>query len=215
MKPGELNRREFTLASTGALMPLLASCAQASSTSAAPTRPDYTGPLVDPREIPGSFLWQQRVSARHGKKRGGFDAVLQKTASTLLVLGLTPFNTRAFSIEQRGLKFEYKQFVPFELPFSPESVLIDIHRCFFFGLTEETPKEGTRVTRWKTEILRDTFADGQLQERVFANVSSTGEDIVVTYDKPYLPFAPPPNVELHNRAYGYVLRVETSSAQTL
>jgi hypothetical protein len=178
--------------------------------------PPYTGPLVDPLHIPGSFLWEQRVTAYHDERSGGFDAVIQKQGDQLLVLGLTPMGTRGFSIRQQGQQFSYEQFVPFKLPFSPEAVLIDIHRAFFFALIERFPHQGTRVSSFKNERVRDVFLKNHLISRTFERVSGTSGQLTVSYsDKGYLGGSPPNLTSLHNEAYGYRLTVETRTTQEL
>jgi hypothetical protein len=178
--------------------------------------PPYRGPLVPPEEIAADFVWQQRVSAFHGDSKGAFDAVVQKSGLELLVLGLSPFKTRGFALTQRGTSYEYEQFVPFDLPFSPEAVLFDIHRAFFFGLSGPFPDSGTRTSRFEGEAITDTFEHKHLVRRLFSPVSGTREDLVVTYDPPgYAPLTPPAMTKLENRAYEYRLEVETSSIQAL
>lgn len=177
---------------------------------------EYRGPLVDPREIPGDFMWQQRVSATHGAKKGAFDAVVQKTGEELLVLGLTPMKTRGFSLTQRGTRIEYKQFVPFELPFTPSSVLYDIHRAFFYNLLGDFPTSGRRHSAFDGERLTDEFSEGRLMTRLFENVSGSTKDLTITYTPSgYVQGVPPAITTIDNRAYGYQLRVQTTSTQAL
>lgn len=211
-----MNRRDLTaLLASG----LLGACSRPapSEPSTPPHLPPYTGPLVPPEEIPGNFLWQQRVTAKHAEKSGAFDAVLQKIDSELLVLGLTPFGTRGFSLTQRGTSFEYEQFVPFDLPFSPGAVLIDIHRTFFFELTGGPPtQEGKRKSRYRDEIMTDTWQDARLRQRVFEKVAGSEGSLKISYCcDGYAPLSPPKSVTIQNELYGYELTVETSAAQAI
>lgn len=211
-----LKRRSFCAA---ALCEALFACGSREAQQA--SRPtsglsEYRGPLVDPRKIPGDFMWQQRVSATHGESKGAFDAVIQKKAGELLVLGLTPMNTRGFSLTQRGTEIEYKQFVPFELPFSPASVLYDIHRAFFYNLLSPFPNSGTRHSTFEGERLTDEFSEGRLKSRLFENVSGSEEDLAIEYAPVgYSQGMPPEITTIDNRAYGYRLRVETTSTHAL
>lgn len=189
---------------------------QAPESQGDPNLPPYEGPLVDPSQIPGDFAWEQRVSAFHGERKGAFDAVLQKDGGELLVLGLTPFRTRGFSLRQKGREFTYEQFVPFDLPFSPEAVLIDIHRAFFFELAGPFPEKGTRQHTYRNESIVDTFSGGRLMTREFSRVSGSDGKLLVEYTDPgYAPLTPPRTTRLDNRAYGYRLEVETSSITDL
>lgn len=99
-----------------------------------PASRPYTGPLVESTALVPDFLWQQEITASRGPFSHSFPAALQSSEGVLTVLGLTPFRTRAFLIEQRGREFEYTQFVETKLPLRPAWVLIDIHRTFFDGL---------------------------------------------------------------------------------
>lgn len=184
--------------------------------SAASPQAEYRGPLVNPRDIPGDFMWQQRVTATHGESRGSFDAVVQKKGAELLVLGLTPMKTRGFSLTQRETDVEYKQFVPFELPFAPASVLYDIHRAFFYNLLGPFPTSGTRDSAFENERIKDEFVEGRLVARRFENVSDSGKELLIEYSpQGYVPKAPPEVTTIENLAYGYHLRVETTSAESL
>lgn len=211
-----MRRRTFCVS---ALCELLFACGNPEArkaTSPAPGLAEYRGPLVDPRKIPGDFMWQQRVSALHGETKGAFDAVVQKKAGELLVLGLTPMNTRGFSLTQRGSEIEYKQFVPFDLPFSPASVLYDIHRAFFYNLLSAFPTSGTRHSTFEAERLTDEFSQGRLLRRVFENVSGSEEDLTIEYAPVGYSLGMPPEITtIDNRAYGYRLRVETTSTHAL
>lgn len=178
--------------------------------------PEYRGPLVDPVEMRRDFMWQQRVSALHGDRKGAFDAVVQKQGPELLVLGLTPMKTRGFSLTQKGTNIEYKQFVPFELPFAPASVLYDIHRAFFYNLLAPFPEEGVIESRFDDESIRDQFSNGHLERRTFFRVSGTQEDLVIEYSgEGYAETTPPRVTTIDNRAYGYRLIVETTSVDFL
>ena len=210
-----------TLMTATALLPLAwaVGCTRKSQEGpkeAPQARAEYRGPLVDPATIPGDFLWEQRVSAIHGEKKGAFDAVLQKRGAELLILGLTPMKTRGFALTQRNAEFEYKQFVPFELPFSPASILYDVHRCFFYELLGSFPSSGVRQGSFEQERLVDEFEGGHLIRRVFENVSDTSASITIEYSPPgYFQGVPPRTVSLKNGGYGYQLTVTTSTTRRL
>lgn len=186
------------------------------SPEGAPDPNAYSGPMTPPEKIPWNFLWQQRVFAQHGDAKGSFNAVVQKRGAELLVLGLTPFQTRGFSLTQRGVDFEYEQYVPFDLPFSPGSVLIDLHRAFFFGLLGDIPREGKRVLNWQREMVTDLYKNQKLMAREYLHVGRPGGRIAIDYGSDgYSPGTPSNLVVLDNQAYGYRLRVETIDAQKL
>ncbi len=184
--------------------------------TSSPSLPPYRGPLLEPASIPFDFLWQQRVTATHGERSGGFSAVVQKQGNQLLVLGLTPMKTRGFLLTQQALQIEYEQYVPFDLPFEPKSVLYDIHRAFFYGLLDGFPQQAIRASRFEDETIKDEFERGRLTRRTFDNVSSTGKRLLVEYQPDGYQLGQPPKTTLiDNRAYGYRLKVETLSTQAL
>ena len=87
------------------------------------------GILPPPDAIPGTFTVRQKIVAHSAHGGGSFEAVLQKEPGKLTLLGLTPYGARAFLLEQSaagGVKLT--SYMPRQLPFSPDFVLMDIHR---------------------------------------------------------------------------------------
>src|ERR1700712_2240085 len=106
------------------------------------TQPKHTsqsqGPLVAPpvllapSALSYDFQWRQRVSARWPSGTQSFDAVLQKRAGELTLVGLSPLGLPGFVFrlnEARELAVENRSGQ--KLPFEPAYVVADVQRVFF------------------------------------------------------------------------------------
>ena len=71
---------------------------------------------------------RQKLTATSPKGGGSFEAVLQKQPGTLTLVGLTPYGSRAFLLQQTKGDVQFTKYVPRELPFAPTFLLLDIHR---------------------------------------------------------------------------------------
>lgn len=91
----------------------------------APREPALPRPSASPRD----FMARQHVTAIVGEARAGFDAVVQKRGDELIVLGLTPFGSRAFLVKQTGDRVTFEKYVELEMPFPPEAMLRDVHQA--------------------------------------------------------------------------------------
>ena len=142
---------------------LAVGCAPPPSSSAQhpPAQREYSGPVLDSHNIAGQFVWEQQLTARYGALSQSFGAVIQSADGELTVLGLTPFNAKAFSIEQTGYEFVFKNYVNRKLPFEPKSILIDIHRTFFVGVPAvRAPTASTSTSRSASAAWTNGAADG-------------------------------------------------------
>lgn len=186
-----------------------------SSASGASAQRDYTGPVLDMKNLPGEFLWEQQLTARYGALSQSFGAVIQSADGELTVLGLTPFNTRAFAIEQRGYEFRFTNYVHRDLPFEPKSILIDIHRTFFVGVPRKAKADGRHEHVALGEKRVDEWRGGRLVKRTFERIDAPGKLIEISYGEGYAPGAPPPLTVFKNGWYGYSLEVETTNVTAL
>ena len=194
-----------------------------SSTSTAtrvtpPRAPDspYPGSLVPVSEIPGDFLMRQRVTAHYPGRTLSFDAALQKQGDTLTLLGLTPFGTRAFLLQQRGVEVSFTSYMPGDAPFPPRYMLLDIHRTFFIGLGRPPAGDGERRGTRDGEEITERWERGRLMERHFRRLDGQPEGTVdVRFVDGMQGHAPPRTIEFHNGWYGYALTITTLAHQTL
>lgn len=179
--------------------------------SAAPA--DYEGALVSTGILEqqwSPFMARQRVTAHHGDRTEGFEGVLQLAEGKLLLVGLTPFGTKAFVLEQRDLDVQLQMPMPIELPFPPRYILLDVHRTLFMGLPDPPYPDGEHEDTRAGERIVEVWKGGQLLERRFERLDeSPAGAIRITYPEGMRPRAIPPRAELHNPWFGYWLEVDT------
>jgi len=178
-----------------------------------PTR--ETGPLVRPSEIPGGFVWRQRIDVHFKARHESFSAVIEKRGDRLLLLGLTPFGSRAFALEQRGNAAVFTPYVDLQLPFSPLYVLADVHRAFFRGLRGAPLSDGWHDGVQDGERLRERWAAGRLFEREYRGDAGGGNTVSIVYAGGMLGRTPPHSMALTSQRFGYALTITTLLAQPL
>ncbi|MCO5169975.1 MAG: DUF3261 domain-containing protein [Planctomycetes bacterium] len=195
----------------------LAACAAAPSPEPPPA--DYPGELVPTAEIPGAFLWRQQVRAEHGARVVSFEAALQKKGDALTVLGLTPYGTRAFVLEQRGTEVAFTNHLPPDqaLPFPPRHMLLDIHRAWFVALPGAPLPDGEHAGERHGEQVTEVWRGGRVIERRYRRLDDRPAGlIVVRYGEPGMAaLEPPGEVVLDNGWFGYRLVVRTLEARRL
>ena len=168
--------------------------------------------LPSPDAIPGTFTVRQKLTARSARGGGAFEAVLQKKPGELLLVGLTPYGSRAFLLRQTEGDVQLTSYLPRELPFPPTFILLDVHRVMDAWLGS-APASGERAGDVGAERVHERWRDGKLVERTFTRVAAAraGEppgDIVITYSGDG-PAGLAALVTLDNRRYGYVLTVQS------
>jgi hypothetical protein len=178
-----------------------------------PTR--ETGPLLPPAQIHADFVWRQRIDVRFKERRESFSAVIEKRGDHLILLGLTPFGSRAFALEQRGSRATFTPYIDIQLPFSPLYILADVHRAFFRGLAGAPLSDGWHEGVADDERIRERWAEGRLFEREYRSLDHSGNMVSIQYREGMLGFSPSPTIELTSRRFGYALTITTLLAQRL
>jgi hypothetical protein len=181
---------------------------------AVPAHPAHTVVLKPTAELGRSFMAQQRLTGRYGDKEFAMDVVLQLAGGKLTLIGLTPFGTRAFVLEQQGTEVKLEKFIDREVPVDPRYVLDDIHRVFFRSLAEANP-DGSTTREESGEQVSELRSGGVLKERRFRRLDGKpAGELVVTFEGPPAPVVAP-HVTLVNGWFGYTLRVDTLQQQYL
>jgi hypothetical protein len=164
------------------------------------------------QEIEANFTARQRLRFRFADRAGSMDAVLQVHCGEVVIVALTPFGTRLFSVRQRGLDVEVEPAVDKSWPISPLRVLLDVQRSFLYPLASPPPPDGTHSSRVGSVKLREEWRDGQLVERSLTE-SRGGRSgpFVVRYEPGMRRGMLPQHTELSSELHGYALEIETQS----
>ena len=170
--------------------------------------------------LPGTFTVRQKLKATSEKGGGSFEAVLQKKPGKLTLLGITPYGSRAFLLEQTGGEIQFQSFIPRDLPFPPTFVLLDIHRVLDTWLGPPPPGgEGQRADVRRGERVAERWHAGHLVERTFTRVApdpnagpAASGVITATYEGDG-PSGLPAHVKLVNPRLGYEIAIDTVAAQ--
>jgi hypothetical protein len=189
----------------------LAGCATASATHAPPR--EYPGALHPPSELGADFMLRQKISAVFQEKNEiSFEAVLQKVGDKLTLLGLTPFGSRAFLLEQTGTEIAFTYYVGRELPFPPKYILLDFQRT----LRVESRADGAHQIDDGEEMVSETWSAGRIVERrVRRKSGEPAGELVIKYDGGMSPGEPPPTMTFENGWFGYRLTIETTESRKL
>jgi hypothetical protein len=179
--PSPVSRLPFLCAAVGLLLPL-AGCVH--HETAPPPRgpaPPTAAELPPPDAIPGAFAVRQKLTATSPKGGGSFEAVLQKQPGTVTLVGLTPYGSRAFLLQQTKGDVQFTKYIPRDLPFAPTFLLLDIHRVLATWLGPP-PATGERSGQVGKETVHERWQDGKLIERTFTSTTTNPPGtITVTY----------------------------------
>lgn len=172
------------------------------------------GVLLPTGELGAPFVVQQRIKGQYGSNDTTLDCVVQLAKGKLTVIGLTPFGTRAFVVEQVGTEVKFEKLIERDVPFSPVEMLYDIHRVFFRGLPSPQ-SDGTHEALEHGEMVRERWEGGHLVERRFQGLEGPAPDLVViAYEGAPAPFIAP-HVRLTNVTYGYTLEIDNVEQKAL
>jgi len=211
-------RRVVSIAgfSLAAVCALSSCCAVGRRPPWEPAAREYPGTLVSPSTVPGDFLARQVVKARYGETRIRFDSVLQKRGDTLTLLGLTPFGTRAFLLQQEGTDVNFTSYVDRVLPFPPYYILLDIHRALFIGVSSGPLADGLHTVSRNGEEIRERWMGGRVLERTFRRETGLPPGLIrITCKDGMLVGMPPSKLEFKNGWFGYDLTITTRSYEAL
>ena len=168
----------------GALMAVaaLGGCAHQQTAPAKQGPPPPTAAeLPPPDSIPGTFALRQKLTATSPKGGGSFEAVLQRQPGTLTLVGLTPYGSRAFLLQQTKGDVSFTKYVPRDLPFAPTFLLLDIHRVLATWIGPPLVTGG-RSGQVGDETIHERWQDGKLVERTFTNAKAQPPGtITITY----------------------------------
>jgi hypothetical protein len=195
-----------------ALLLAAAACAHrdraAQPPAGAPPSATEIPPLPPPDDIPGAFTVRQKLTARSKRGGGSFEAVLQKQAGKLILVGLTPYGGRAFVLEQTPSNVKFTSYLPRELPFPPAFILMDVHRVFGQWLGPPPP-DGERTGAARGERVRERWRGGAIVARTFATADAAAQPTTTIAYAGQGPSGLAAHVTLENVRLGYTLLIET------
>jgi Protein of unknown function (DUF3261) len=194
-----------------ALLLAAAACAHRDRAAQPPEAPPSSAelpPLPPPDAIPGTFTVRQKLTARSKRGGGSFEAVLQKQAGKLILVGLTPYGARAFVLEQTPSDVKFTSYLPRELPFPPAFILMDVHRVFGQWLGPPPP-DGERTGTVRGERVRELWRGGAIVTRTFATVDAAPQPTTTITYAGQGPSGLAAHVTLANARLGYTLLIET------
>lgn len=172
------------------------------------------GVLLPTAELAPRFQIRQRIHGKYQGREVTIDCVVLLDKGKLSVLGLTPFSTRAFVIEQQGTEVRLQKFVDRDVPFDPAAVLYDLHRVFFRGLPKPQT-DGTHEGVDHGDLVRERWEGGHIVERRFQSLEGpTPQLVVIEFEGAPAPVIAP-RVRLTNVAFAYTLEIENLEQQLL
>jgi hypothetical protein len=202
---------------------LLAACGGNTGHAEIPTSApaEYPGVLHAPATLHPDFMVRQTLTihTQHDGKPvdAELEAVLQKQADSLLILGFGPLNVKAFTLTEKGDKITFDQFMGPQLPFSPRNIVVDVHRVFFMRLPPPTdPKfTGTQQGELDGEHVEETWKDGQLRASVFTRPTMKGAIRVQLSEGCGISHCEPTSATLRNEWFGYTLGIKNEDFERL
>jgi hypothetical protein len=109
------------------------------------TQPPDPSQMRYPGEFAAARSWRARdfhdaagAGRRYGEREFHGEVVVQKVGDKLTLIGVTPFGTKAFVVQQDASGVKGQEIIKGTLPFPPEFMLLDVHRSLFMGLAEGT-----------------------------------------------------------------------------
>ncbi|HEX4382394.1 MAG TPA: DUF3261 domain-containing protein [Myxococcales bacterium] len=191
------------------LLLLLVACA-------APRPKEYPGTLLPPAHTAGDFVRTQKLVAHFQGQTRSMDAVLQKEGDLLTLIGMTPFGSKAFVLQQQGVEVSFKSYVAFEMPFPPKYILLDVQRVYFAGLDGAPLPDGEHTAQRDGEQIVEAWQGGRLLRRTFTRLSGDPAGaITVTYQGGMAGGISPAKIEIDNGWVGYQLSINTVQEQRL
>lgn len=180
----------------------------------------YPGELISTDAMQPDFLARQQLSGKFQDREFKFEAVLQLRNGTLTVLGLTPFGTKAFVLEQTGTEVSFKPLIDREIPFPPEYMLQDIHRAWFWHVQlpwgDEPPSEQNPSVEVAGERVTETWTENGLVRRTFERLDGAREGMIrIDYLGGHRTGRPAKQVVLDNGWFGYRLEITTTEWREL
>jgi hypothetical protein len=173
---------------------LRTSCAWWQRSAELPASAPTSYPLQTPGSYGGTFSGQQLLEGEYKGRRIQLQTYVEIDANQMVIVGLTPWQTRAFTIQYDGQQLDFDDLTHRDLPFPPALILSDVQQVLWPALPD--------TAQWRVEDevqprQRRVYFQDQLVTRV-------------QYDGPS---ALPHHVTLWNFRYGYQLKIRIVQAE--
>lgn len=206
-------------AAKGVLLSLmLVGCTPRASQAPDPSQMRYPGVLVSGPALAqrGDFMARQSLLGRQGEREIHGEVVVQKQGEALTLIGMTPFGSKAFVIQQDAAGVRSQEVLPGALPFPAEFMLLDVHRALFMGLSPGTGADGTRRGEREGEAITETWQGGKLMRRSFERLDRRPRGkIEIEYVGGMTGERPPARIRFKNGWFGYTIEISTVSWQAI
>lgn len=196
---------------------VLMGCAPKPTTPPDPSQMRYPGEFAAGAELTGrrDFLTRQALVGRYGEREFRGEVVVQKVGDKVTLVGMTPFGTKAFVVQQDGAAVTGQEIIKGTLPFPAEFMLLDVHRSLFIKLAEGTG-DGKRRGERGGELVTEVWEQGKVRTRSFARLDRRPKGtITVEYVGGMAGDEPPKVMRLVNGWFGYSVEITTVSWQGL
>lgn len=195
----------------------LVACAPRPEGMMDPAQMRYPGEMLPAAQLAarGDFLARQSLVGRLGDKVIRGQVVLQKRGAELTLIGLTPFGSKAFVIQQDANGVRAETVMAGALPFPPAFMLLDAHRALFMGLSDGTA-DGEHRGKRGGEAIVETWAGGRLLRRSFRRLDRRPKGtITIEYVGGMAGEQAPARIIIDNGWFGYWVEISTISWQAI
>ena len=136
-----------------------------------PKLADCPGRLRSTQDIEGDWVIHEQLRVTGGGVDESYALVVQKTGPKLVLLGLTPFGAKAFSVVQIGTQTWAESYLGPATAVPPENVLRDLHRALFLTVDDSSlePRTATRDAEGAVHVAAKDCG----YESVLAPISAT------------------------------------------
>ena len=197
---------------------MLTACSPRPSTPPDPSQMRYPGVLVPAQALAGraDFLARQTLVGRQGEREIHGEVVVQKRGEALTLIGMTPFGSKGFVIQQDASGVKSQEVLAGALPFPAEFMLLDVHRAMFIGLFEGAGADGSHRGEREGEVIRELWQGGKLLRRTFRRLDRRPKGVItIEYVGGMAGERPPARIVLTNGWFGYTIEINTVSWQPI
>jgi hypothetical protein len=191
-------------------------CAPRATQPPDPSQMRYPGEFAAGAELTGrrDFMTRQALVGKYGEREFHGEVVVQKVGDKVTLIGVTPFGTKAFVVQQDASGVKGQEIIKGTLPFPPAFMLLDVHRSLFIKLAEGTGD--ARAGERGGEAMTEAWQGERLMRRTYQRLDRRPKGtITVEYVGGMVGDEPPKVMRLDNGWFGYSVEITTVSWQAL